>query len=76
MNLTAHFDCYTLTLVQKYIEALTKGRSRDGDGDGVIYDIDDIRNGLFVNVLAHRHLGRNVAILKVRARRFRYLITH
>ncbi|PBK85379.1 hypothetical protein ARMGADRAFT_1087556 [Armillaria gallica] len=43
-----------------YIEAVTKGQGGDD-----IDDIDDPRNGLLVNPILHRSLGRDVAILQV-----------
>ncbi|KAL6297957.1 hypothetical protein BKA93DRAFT_813180 [Sparassis latifolia] len=47
-----------------YIKVITNARSRDEDKDDCIDDIDDIRNGLFVETTLHRSLAsRGVAFL-------------
>ncbi|KAI0256499.1 hypothetical protein BJV78DRAFT_1081731, partial [Lactifluus subvellereus] len=48
-----------------YIETFTSHRHRDSSGDDdIVEDIDDVRNGLFLNKGIHCVLGRYVAFLK------------
>lgn len=46
-----------------YISTYTQHRSRDPSGGDIIQDIDDVRNGLFLNTFSHRALGKDVAFL-------------
>ncbi len=48
-----------------YIERFTTHRHRDSSGDDIVQDIDDVRNGLFLNAGLHRVLGNDFALLKV-----------
>lgn len=42
-------------------------RRRDSSGDDdLVRDIDDVRNGLFLQASLHRVLGNHLAFLKVR----------
>ncbi|KZP11462.1 hypothetical protein FIBSPDRAFT_871378, partial [Athelia psychrophila] len=47
----------------EYIETYTKRRSRDPDEEDIIREIDNTRNGLFLNKSAHPALGRDLAFL-------------
>ncbi|OCH91255.1 hypothetical protein OBBRIDRAFT_825422 [Obba rivulosa] len=47
----------------EYIRNMTTRRQLCNDP--IIYDINDVRNGLLLNSTAHRHLAKNVAILPV-----------
>ncbi|PBK61195.1 hypothetical protein ARMSODRAFT_1089885 [Armillaria solidipes] len=52
-------DKFCVATGSHYIEAFTK--ERDGD---IVDDIDDLRNGLLVNPMLYRFLGRDAAILQ------------
>ncbi len=56
---------FSLTVWQ-YIEIYTQHRSRDPAGDDIVREIDDIRNGILLNVIAHRQFGKRFAFLMVR----------
>ncbi len=56
---------FSLTVWQ-YIETYTQHRSRDPAGDDIVREIDDIRNGILLNVIAHRQFGKRFAFLMVR----------
>ncbi|KAI0246989.1 hypothetical protein BJV78DRAFT_1249580 [Lactifluus subvellereus] len=48
-----------------YIETFSTHRRRDTSGENdIVQDIDNVRNGLFVNVIIHCILGQHVAFLK------------
>jgi len=48
-----------------YIEAFTSHRRRDSSGDDdIVRDIDDVRNGIFLNASLHRVLGEYITFLK------------
>ena len=52
---------------RQYIETFSIHRRREPSGeDDLVRNIDDVRNGLFVNASLHRVLGSYFAILKVR----------
>ncbi|TFK17474.1 hypothetical protein FA15DRAFT_710758 [Coprinopsis marcescibilis] len=46
-----------------YITMYTQRHSRDPNGEDIVRDIDNIRNGLFLNKYTHAVLGTNVAFL-------------
>ncbi|TFK17470.1 hypothetical protein FA15DRAFT_577254, partial [Coprinopsis marcescibilis] len=46
-----------------YITTFTQRRSRDPNGEDIVRDIDNIRNGLFLNKYTHAVLGTDVAFL-------------
>ena len=50
----------------QYISAYTQRRSRDPTGADIVKDIDDVRNGLFLNSLTHMVFGQLITFLKVR----------
>ena len=54
-----------LTHHLQYITTYTQRRSRDRTGGDIIQDIDNIRNGLFLNKLTHTALDKHVAFLMV-----------
>ena len=62
---------HTLTLIhtpsqrRQYILNYTQHRSREPNRNDILSDIDDVRNGLFLNPLTHKALGKDVAFLKV-----------
>ncbi|KAH9026840.1 hypothetical protein EDB85DRAFT_1978191 [Lactarius pseudohatsudake] len=47
----------------EYISNFTRRRGRGDNKDDVITDIDDVRNGILLNMAAHRILGQNLAFL-------------
>ncbi|KAF8880335.1 hypothetical protein CPB84DRAFT_1687646 [Gymnopilus junonius] len=47
----------------EYISLYTERRSRDPAGDDIVREIDSIRNGILLNAITHRVLGKNVAFL-------------
>ncbi|KAH9026847.1 hypothetical protein EDB85DRAFT_159729 [Lactarius pseudohatsudake] len=49
----------------KYILNFTRHCERGDKGDDIITDIDSIRNGILLNKVAHRTLGKNLAFLMV-----------
>jgi hypothetical protein len=62
--------CYSysqsvLTHHLQYITTYTQRRSRDRTGGDIVQDIDNIRNGLFLNRFTHTALGKNIAFLMV-----------
>lgn len=59
------FFWFPHNLDRKYIENLTTRRPQ-GANDVVIHDIDDPRNGLFLNMNSRSALGKEFAILRVR----------
>jgi len=46
-----------------YISTYTQRRSRDPTRGDIIQDINDVRNGLFLNAVSHRSLGKDFAFL-------------
>ena len=52
---------------RQYISIYTERRSRDPAGGDLIQDIDNVRNGLFLNKLTHVGVGEDVAFLPVRS---------
>ncbi|KAH9027283.1 hypothetical protein EDB84DRAFT_1608777 [Lactarius hengduanensis] len=47
----------------KYILNFTRHCERGDKGDDIITDIDSVRNGILLNKVAHRTLGKNLAFL-------------
>ncbi|KAI9460008.1 hypothetical protein HD554DRAFT_2176781 [Boletus coccyginus] len=47
----------------EYIETYTQRRGRDPAGNDIVCQIDDVRNGILLNAIAHRHFGTNMAFL-------------
>ncbi|KAN0092517.1 hypothetical protein V8E55_003301 [Tylopilus felleus] len=47
----------------EYIDTYTHRRSRDPDGNDIVSEIDDVRNGILLNAIAHRTLGKDIAFL-------------
>ncbi|KAF8889519.1 hypothetical protein CPB84DRAFT_1837553 [Gymnopilus junonius] len=47
-----------------YISTYTQHRSRDPAGSDLVQDIDSVRNGLFLNKVAHVAVGEDVAFLQ------------
>ncbi|KAN0097128.1 hypothetical protein V8E55_001574 [Tylopilus felleus] len=47
----------------EYIDNYTHRRSRDTDGNDIVSEIDDVRNGILLNKVAHPNLGKNIAFL-------------
>ncbi len=56
---------FSLTVWQ-YIETYTQHRSRDPARGDLVREIDDIRNGMLLNPIAHRQFGKRIAFLVVR----------
>ena len=50
---------------RQYILNYTQHRSREPNRNDILSYIDDVRNGLFLNPLTHKALGKDVAFLKV-----------
>ncbi|KDR67244.1 hypothetical protein GALMADRAFT_1358553 [Galerina marginata CBS 339.88] len=46
-----------------YITTYTQRRSRDPTGGDIVQDINDVRNGLFLNRFTHAGSGKHVAFL-------------
>jgi hypothetical protein len=55
---------FSLTVWQ-YIETYTQHCSRDPARDDIVREIDNIRNGILLNKLAHYQLGNHIAFLMV-----------
>ncbi|KAI9457611.1 hypothetical protein BJY52DRAFT_1426644 [Lactarius psammicola] len=49
----------------EYISTLTRRRGRDDNGDDIVTDIDSVRNGIFLNKMAHGLLGTQLAFLQL-----------
>lgn len=58
-------NLFSLTVWQ-YIETYTQRRSRDPAENDIVYKIDNVRNGILLNPVAHRNFGTNIAFLIVR----------
>jgi hypothetical protein len=62
--------CYSysqsvLTHHLQYITTYTQSRSRDRTGGDIVQDIDNVRNGLFLDKFTHTVVGKDVAFLMV-----------
>lgn len=57
----------SLTIAIQYIKRYTQRRSRDPSGQDYIAAIDNTRNGIFLNKIAHHNFGETFAVLLVRA---------
>ena len=58
-------NLFSLTVWQ-YIATYTRRRSREPDRNDVVLEIDDVRNGILLNPMAHHTLGKDIAFLMVR----------
>ncbi|KAI9456922.1 hypothetical protein HD554DRAFT_2042455 [Boletus coccyginus] len=47
----------------EYIESYTERRSRDPAGNDIVFEIDDVRNGILLNKIAHGTFGKKFAFL-------------
>ncbi|KAF8555632.1 hypothetical protein OG21DRAFT_1410629 [Imleria badia] len=47
----------------RYANTYTQRRNRDPAGNDIVYRIDDVRNGILLNPIAHSSFGKNIAFL-------------
>ena len=61
---TIAHNLFSLTAWQ-YIEAYTRRHSRYPAWSGIVFKIDNIRSGIFLNKITHITFGENVAFITV-----------